>query len=265
MSNIDFIVANKSVGWWVADSTDSVTVYESNGTSYPTNYQSLIDEDESISIFTINFPDFLQERDDPPKLFRYLSESAKADYRSVDLGSPNVHPILHKRPILEDGVRVSTEFYAQATPSPTGPVFDDLVAKVSFVFTRPDGVIAAARTHFPTWISESGVEIRGTPQTKIFTPEEGLEEQKRRRSNIITRIQTVVIGSLMAGGFTQPQAISQAQTLLEAHVNQIELYLGGGDPAILVSSLQSDTLHTWLQAFIQPNVTLRAFILSNLV
>lgn len=202
------------------------------------------------------------------KILRYHPELSDLDFRDIDyIRSLPIR--LAPKNTFDKGVLIQRDFYESSSLSMTTgeEEFSNHLIRETYDYVRdPDG-FALSRDMTIQWVTEDedfhdDVKVR----TKTYDLTERIRETDRRRRNIIDHIKTKTLGILVAYiGYSQAEAVQQGQSLFGMHQLAISKFLDIGDNADLVSDLQSDTTHSWLDAQLSPTVTIRLMIIGDLL
>lgn len=178
---------------------------------------------------------------------------------------------LHREDVIVKGERTESKWWGDVTINQTTGAleFSDLFVREDYVFTRDANNLALYRTHDVIWICDDDTEHpdKKVMPTKFYSVLDRMAEGKRRRRNIVDRLEYDMIGWIAVTESVDPlTAADMGRALFQILSADATRYLDVQDMAI-TTTIQDDTTTTWLDNVIAagpPAVTIRAALIDSL-
>ena len=202
------------------------------------------------------------------KLFRYFDgdhlpkSEIPTDVNYVTQLSQRLHPVYAWYRGRVEYIR----FYANASLDTQGEIVGtDLIIEEHFKYTDVGG-FARQRVQTISWFREDGSAGDAKTRVKLYNNTEGRTEGRRRRRNVIDQMSIRVVGVVAATETAGDIAAAVALTTpyIEDLETEVQQYIEASS-SNLSTAIASDTGHSWLDNPLAPGVTVRMFILGELV
>lgn len=208
------------------------------------------------------------------KIYRYLSPQTnwkvyeppvEVDYRT------DLDRRLHPERIFVQGELQQVNYYDDVTVEADGSLtFTDKILTEDYVYVRDVALFAVSRTLTITWYREDDSSHPTTKQMlKFYSAAEKVQEGKRRRGNIVDKLENMVAGYLLAtelannGGDVQA-TLDMGRDFLKTYKTQIDLFVEGSIQD-LYNDILADTTYPWLDNVISaPSTTIRDAITAEI-